>query len=143
MSLAVHSNNPNNYWQSLLQQGQAQSGAAAQSDPLSQLLATIGQATGATASATGSASSTAGTTATSGTQSQQSQATQGHHGHHHPAGGTNGQNPLVPTSDASATSSDGSTSGGANATGSSLIEQLMQMQAQLMNTTTPQSLATV
>ena len=53
----------------------------------------------------------------------------------------------APTSSTSASSSsassDSSTAGTANVAGNNLIEQLIQMQAQLLNTTTPQSIATV
>jgi hypothetical protein len=67
MSLSVNSsNNPLALWQSMFQQGTSSSSGATQSDPLSELLAAIGQATGTTGSgtnsaATGAASSTGST----------------------------------------------------------------------------------
>jgi hypothetical protein len=39
--------------------------------------------------------------------------------------------------------SSNSTSGGLNVANNNLIEQLIQMQSQLLNTTTPQSITTV
>jgi len=66
MSVSVNGShtNPNAYWQSLLQGGSSQSGTAAQSDPLSELLAAIGQ--GGSAAAGGAASSGTGVAAASG-----------------------------------------------------------------------------
>ena len=72
-----NNNNPLAIWQSLLGQGASASGNAAsgstQTDPLSELLATIGQATGlATGSATGGTNSSSdGTPATTGSSSPQ------------------------------------------------------------------------
>src|SRR5580704_19456644 len=79
MSLSVNGSNSNNplaMWQSLFDQGAAASGNATtgatgttQSDPLSELLATIGQATGlATGSAGSSSNSTQGTTGSTSPQ---------------------------------------------------------------------------
>jgi len=47
------------------------------------------------------------------------------------------------SSGSSSASSAASTAGAANVAGNNLIEQLIQMQAQLLNTTTPQSVVTV
>ena len=73
MSVSVNGSNtnPKPYWQSLLPQGSSQSGTAAQSDPLSELLAAIGQGSSAAAAAAagGAASSGAGVAAASGNSS--------------------------------------------------------------------------
>jgi hypothetical protein len=77
--------------------------------------------------------------------SPQTQQSEGHHHHHH-AGGTDDGSTAAPTT---AAPSDGSTSsaasnmaGGANVTNNNLLERLIQMQAQLINPTTVQNVAT-
>jgi hypothetical protein len=82
--------------------------------------------------------------ANSSPQAQQSQP--GHHHHHH-AGGANDGSTAAPTT---AVPSDGSTSpasstssaGGASVANNNLLERLIQMQAQLINPTTAQNVAT-
>jgi hypothetical protein len=227
MSLSVNGSNQTNpfaFLQSLWQQqGSSASGTQAQSDPLSALLATLGQSAGPTSSVNAPTSSGSGAPAISGSTlpqfgpqtlqallalqangaNPQSLATQfadaasgadpasaaqpgqGHHGHHHHhtfagnAGGEGnggGQNLLsmlagattqstanangstttsityadgssvsmtTAASGASAASgSSGSSAGGTNGAGSNLIEQLIQMQAQLLTPAAPQSITT-
>jgi hypothetical protein len=227
MSLSVNGSNQNNpfalqsLWQ---QQAWSASGTQAQSDPLSQLLAELGQqGTGAASTASGAASTTAGTAAvtastspqfspqtlqallalqdngsnpqslftqltdaandadlTSG-QAGQTQPGQDQHGRHHHhwdanGSGTGGKDPLAMLSGAASqtttnangstttsityangssvnmttaaagtsgtASSTSSTAGGAGVTGNNLIEQLIQMQAQLLTPSATQSIAT-
>jgi hypothetical protein len=223
MSLSVNgwNNNPFAYLQSLWQQGLSASGTQAQSDPLSALLAELGQqgTAGTPASATTSSASGA-TTVPGGTATQfgpqtlqallalqsggsdpqsllsqfanaatgadpaaaaQTPQSPGQHGHHHRMGtggsssGTVGQNPLAMLTAAgsgatsqtttgadgatttSITYADGSTvtltspaagssttsAGAGSVAGNNLIEQLIQMQAQLLNPANTQSIATV
>ena len=68
MSLAVNSsNNPSALWQSMFQQGTSSTSGTTQSDPLSELLAAIGQATGNTGtSGSGTSSATAGASSSTG-----------------------------------------------------------------------------
>jgi hypothetical protein len=77
-------------------------------------------------------------------QAQQSQP--GHHHHHHPGGANDGSTAASTTaapSDGSASSANSSASaGGANVAQNNLLERLIQMQAQLINPTTPQNVAT-
>jgi len=189
MSVSVNGShtNPNAYWQSLLQGGSSQSGTAVQSDPLSELLAAIGQ--GGSATAGGAASSGTGVAAASGNSSSpfgpqtlqalfamqagasnstslmsqldsaagasdpssgqqipQSQDTeQGRHGHHHHHQMGGAQSPsdmLTPGAGGGSSPAVNSSSGGANPASNTLIEKLIQIQAQLA-TAPPQSIATV
>lgn len=229
MSLAVNgwnTNNPFAYLQSLWQQGPSASTTPAQSDPLSALLASLGQQgtaatppASATTSPVSSATAVAGSTATQfgpqtlqallalqtggsdpqslfsqfanaatgadpagAAQTPQSPGQHGHHHHRHVGAGGSGsglgtgsQNPLAMLTAAgsgatsqtttgasgstttSITYADGSTvtltspasgssttpAGTANVAGNNLIEQLIQMQAQLLNPANTQSIATV
>ena len=67
----------------------------------------------------------------------------GHHHHHH-AGSANDGSTAAPTTatPADGSTSPGSTAGGANVANNNLLERLIQMQAQLINPTTVQNVAT-
>ncbi len=172
MSLSVNGSNTKNpyaYLQSLQQQGSSQPSTTAQSDSLSALLAALGQ-TGAdaTASPTGTTSSSAATTTTSGSTSAQfdpqtlqalfaAQASAGSGAPSHTTTNANGSTTTTityadgstvtmttaaPTGGSGSSGSSSSLAGGANVASNNLIEQLIQMQAQLLNPTTTQSVAT-
>jgi hypothetical protein len=228
MSLSVNGSNTNNpaaLWQSLLSPDSSASGTS-QSDPLSELLAALGQNTGASSSGTSSnsaSSSTGSAATTSGSSSpqfgpqtlqalfdlqangstsqslasqlggdgttdetdpssaQQSQPGEGQHAHHHHhhAGGaqsaadmfasaesatsqtnanSNGSSTTTityadgssvtlttapPSNSSNSSASSTSSSGSANVTGNNLLEQLIQMQAQLLTPAASQSSVTV
>jgi hypothetical protein len=79
--------------------------------------------------------------ANSSPQTQQSQP--GHHHHHH-AGGANDSSTATPTPAAptDGSNSPASLAGGASVANNNLLERLIQMQAQLINPTTAQNVAT-
>ncbi len=188
----TNASNPFASLQSLWQQASSATGAQAQSNPLSALLAALGQQSGGGASSTSGAASTGGAASPSGTtaasgnassqfgpqtlqallalqtnggnqqslasqfenaasgtdplselQTQQSQG-QNHHHHHH-MGGQTGAGGSATTDTASSGSPSGTSSssaGGASGTGNNLLEQLLQMQAQLVTPAPTQSIAT-
>jgi len=76
--------------------------------------------------------------------SPQAQPSQPGHHHHHHAGSVNDGSTAAPTTAAPAdgSTSPASTAGGANVANNNLLERLIQMQAQLINPTTVQSVAT-
>jgi hypothetical protein len=76
--------------------------------------------------------------------SPQAQPSQPGHHHHHHAGSANDGSTAAPIAAAPADGSTapGSTAGGANVANNNLLERLIQMQAQLINPTTVQSVAT-
>lgn len=75
--------------------------------------------------------------------SPQAQPQPGHHHHRH-AGSANDGSTAAPTTatPADGSTSPGSTAGGANVANNNLLERLIQMQAQLINPTTVQNVAT-
>jgi hypothetical protein len=76
--------------------------------------------------------------------SPQAQPSQPGHHHDHHAGSANDGSTAAPTTAAPAdgSTSPASTAGGANVANNNLLERLIQMQAQLINPTTVQSVAT-
>jgi hypothetical protein len=78
--------------------------------------------------------------------SQQAQQSQPGHHHHHHAEGANDGSTAAPTTAApsggSTSSATSNTAGGANVAQNNLLERLIQMQAQLINPTTAQNVAT-
>jgi hypothetical protein len=209
MSLAVNnSNNPLALWQSMFQQGTSSTSGSTQSDPLSELLAAIGQATGNGTSGSGASSATTGAASSIGTTSSApqfdpqtlqalfdlqangsdsqidtsgatgssdpgstQQAGQGHHGHHHARGkdtasdmfataasassqttaNSNGSSTTTvtyadgssvtlttaaPSSGSGSSTGAASSAGGSNVASNNFLEQLIQMQAQLVSSST-------
>ena len=141
MSVSVNGSNANNpyaLWQSLLQPDSSASNSAP-SDPIASLLSALGQGQGTAASATASAggasaSSTSGT-ATSGSSSPQfgAQTLQTLF---------DMQANAAPSQDSNSSASANASAGGANVANNNLLERLIQMQAQLINPATAQSVAT-
>jgi hypothetical protein len=173
MSLSVSgssANNPLAYLQSMWQQASSAGNSSSSSDPLSALLAELGQQGSGTASAaSGTASSITGAMATTGgtsaqfnpqtlqallalqgngssAQSLESQfdngadgddpmsalqsgQSQGGHHHHHSMDATGSDS----SSNSAAADTTNSSSGGSNGTGNNLLNQLMQIQAQLVS----------
>jgi len=75
---------------------------------------------------------------------QQSQPGEGRHHHHHMDGDGGGAGATSQsTSTSSSTADASSTSGTTNAANNNLVERLMQMQAQLLNASSTQTIATV
>jgi hypothetical protein len=154
MSLSVGSsnNNPFALWQSLLQPNST--GSSAQSDPLASLLATLGQSGAAAISTAGTSSSSATTAGASGNSSPQFGPQTLQTLFDLQANGSNSQSLLAqlggdgsttaaPSDSSSSSGNSSAQSGGTNVANNNLLERLIQMQAQLVASTTTQSIATV
>jgi hypothetical protein len=75
---------------------------------------------------------------------QQSQPGEGHHRHHHADGDSDGSGAASQRASTSPSASDASsTSGAGGVTNNNLVERLAQMQAQLLNASSTQTIATV